>query len=158
MKNILFLPISIDVSVFRPSANSCIVAAEMLVFMSQGSVYVMWNFIASESRQTHTSCLMFVCKPLLWSGTFPLTLIKNCLSLSLSHSLSLLETFILSFSLLTVIWQEHAKQKQALSTKPNLKPCGGGGGWGGGVADGMILFKWMPRKNVNKWNTLNWQR
>ena len=106
---------------FRPSANSCIVAAEMLVFMSQRSVHVMWNFIASEWRQTHTFRLMFVCKPLLWSGTFPLTLIKYCLSLSLSLSLSLLKTFILHSLLLTVIWQEHTKQKQTLSTKPKFK-------------------------------------
>jgi hypothetical protein len=151
MKNILFLLISMDVSFFRPSANSCIVAAEMLVFMSQRSVHVMWNFIASEWRQTHTFYSMFVCKPLLWSGTFPLTLIKYCLSLHIS--LSLLETFILHSLLLTVIWQEHTKQKQALSAKPKFKTL-----WETKKTDGMILFKWMPRKNVNKWNTLNWQR
>jgi len=141
---------------FRPTSNSCTVAAEMLEFMSQRSVHVMWNFIASEWRQTHKFRLMFVCKPLLWPGTFPLTLIKYSLSLRLSISLPLplLETFILHSLLVTVIWQEHTKQKQALSTKLKFKTL-----WETKKkTDGMILFKWMPRKNVNKWNTLNWQR
>jgi hypothetical protein len=110
---------------FRPSANSCNVAAEMLVFMSQRSVHVMWNCVASEWRQTHTFCLMFVCKPLLWCGTFPLTLIKYCLYLSLPFSWKPL-VCILYF------WQWYDKNMQNRNKhclqSPNLKPWRGGGG------------------------------